>query len=174
MLAPDIETQLAAIESLLQDRSFALEMARWLDSAYYRGLGLEAPPFIEPGLVTDHEQESVGIRISFFKKLNTLSDRGCHSGGPLVIYNRVYGQTRQMGQDFIGEGPEYHSNGPFPGIERCGYGPGNQVAIAERKQLFGAAKSYTAACRQDDDTGTVYFQNTGELPAGSGSVVNNR
>lgn len=44
----DIQAQFAALKTLLQDRSFALEMAAWTESAYYRGLGLEAPPFIEP------------------------------------------------------------------------------------------------------------------------------
>jgi hypothetical protein len=50
MLPSSIEAQCAALKTLLQDRDFALEMARWIDSAYYHGLGREAPPFVEPGM----------------------------------------------------------------------------------------------------------------------------
>lgn len=45
----DVETQMLKLKSLMQDPAFAREMAEWLEGAYYRGIGEEAPPFIEPG-----------------------------------------------------------------------------------------------------------------------------
>ncbi|MES2894060.1 MAG: hypothetical protein V4725_18715 [Bacteroidota bacterium] len=40
------EEQREKIRSLLQDSSFAYEMASWLDSCYYAGQGQTAPPFL--------------------------------------------------------------------------------------------------------------------------------
>lgn len=42
------EEQLAALQQLLQDPEFALEMASWLDAAYYKGQGEPVPDFIAP------------------------------------------------------------------------------------------------------------------------------
>ncbi len=48
------EAQLKALQTLLQSTDFALEMASWLDAAYYKGLGQTPPPFL-----TDEEQTKV-------------------------------------------------------------------------------------------------------------------
>jgi hypothetical protein len=45
----DAEAQMVRLKFLLQDPEFAREMAEWLEGAYYRGIGEQAPPFIEPG-----------------------------------------------------------------------------------------------------------------------------
>lgn len=79
-----------------------------------------------------------------------------------------------MGKNFIGKGAEYDGNGSLPGIESRGYGPGNQIPVTERQELLRAAEPLALACCEDDDTGMTDLQNTNILPAGSGSVVNNR
>jgi hypothetical protein len=42
------DAQLARLKTLLQDKSYALEMATWLDAAYYKGQGQTPPPFVKP------------------------------------------------------------------------------------------------------------------------------
>jgi hypothetical protein len=42
------QAQLDKLKSLLQDKGFALEMATWLDAAYYKGQGQTPPPFVKP------------------------------------------------------------------------------------------------------------------------------
>lgn len=56
---PSRETQLSRLKTLLQDRNFALEMATWLDAAYYKGQGQTPPPFVKPEEETATAAKSV-------------------------------------------------------------------------------------------------------------------
>ena len=51
--------QLLKLQSLLRDKDFALEMAEWLDAAYYKGQGQTPPPFLAPADETAVAQKSV-------------------------------------------------------------------------------------------------------------------
>ncbi len=44
----DSASQLETLKQLLQDPAFALEMASWLDAAYYKGQGEPVPDFLTP------------------------------------------------------------------------------------------------------------------------------
>lgn len=55
----DSATQLAELQRLLQDPLFALEMAQWLDAAYYKGQGADVPPFLAPEEETATKEKSV-------------------------------------------------------------------------------------------------------------------
>ena len=47
--ADTIKKQLAIIDSLLQDKQFAEDMAQELDAAYYKGIGETVASFLNPG-----------------------------------------------------------------------------------------------------------------------------
>lgn len=51
--------QLLKLQALLRDKDFALEMAEWLDAAYYKGQGQVPPPFVKPEDETATVQKSV-------------------------------------------------------------------------------------------------------------------
>jgi hypothetical protein len=51
--------QLARLQTLLRDQGFALEMAQFLDAAYYRGIGQAVPPFLKPEEETATAAKSV-------------------------------------------------------------------------------------------------------------------
>ncbi len=56
---PARDAQLARLKTLLQDKGFALEMATWLDAAYYKGQGQTPPPFVKPEEETATAPKSV-------------------------------------------------------------------------------------------------------------------
>lgn len=51
--------QLAQLQTLLQDPAFALEMAQWLDAAYYKGQGQAVPDFVSAEEETAVKEKSV-------------------------------------------------------------------------------------------------------------------
>ena len=53
------DLQLATLKALLQDPAFALEMASWLDAAYYKGQGEPVPDFLTPEDETAAKEKSV-------------------------------------------------------------------------------------------------------------------
>ena len=53
------EAQIAALKTLLQDPDFALEIAQWLDAAYYKGQGLDVPDFVSAEDETAVKEKSV-------------------------------------------------------------------------------------------------------------------
>ena len=57
----DLETaaQLTQLQTLLQDPAFALEMAQWLDAAYYKGQGQPVPDFVSAEEETAVKEKSV-------------------------------------------------------------------------------------------------------------------
>jgi len=55
----DLADQLQRLQALLQSKDFALEMASYLDAAYYRGQGQTPPPFIRPDEETATAPKSV-------------------------------------------------------------------------------------------------------------------
>ena len=55
----ETDAQLATLKTLLQDPAFALEMASWLDAAYYKGQGQPVPDFLTPEDETAVKEKSV-------------------------------------------------------------------------------------------------------------------
>ncbi len=58
-VASATDAQLATLKTLLQDPEFALEMASWLDAAYYKGQGEAVPDFLTPEDETAVKEKSV-------------------------------------------------------------------------------------------------------------------
>ena len=56
------DAQLATLKTLLQDKDFALEMASWLDAAYYKGQGAEVPEFLTEEDKSAVKEKSVTAR----------------------------------------------------------------------------------------------------------------
>jgi hypothetical protein len=76
--------QLARLQTLLRDQGFALEMAQFLDAAYYRGIGQAVPPFLKPEEDTataakSVREEKIAINLAGFYALEAgigyLSER---------------------------------------------------------------------------------------------------
>lgn len=57
--AATTNAELLRLQTLLQDPAFALEMAMWLDAAYYKGQGQEAPAFLSAEEETAVKEKSV-------------------------------------------------------------------------------------------------------------------
>jgi len=55
----ELTPQLKRLQALLQSQDFALDMASFLDAAYYRGQDQTPPPFLQPGEDTATIQKSV-------------------------------------------------------------------------------------------------------------------
>src|SRR5512138_2042783 len=51
--------QLKKLQTLLQSKDFALEIASWQDAAYYKGQGQTPPPFLKPEEETQMYDASV-------------------------------------------------------------------------------------------------------------------
>jgi hypothetical protein len=63
--------QLKRLQALLQSKDFALEMASYLDAAYYRGQNQTPPPFLGPGEDTamvpkSVKEEKIAINLAGF------------------------------------------------------------------------------------------------------------
>ena len=53
------ESQLRRVDQLLKDRTFAIEIAKHMEAAYYKGLQQNAPPFLKPGEDTSTVMKNV-------------------------------------------------------------------------------------------------------------------
>lgn len=83
--APDERgAQLLKLQGLLRDKDFALEMAEYLDAAYYKGQGQTPPPFVKPEDETataakSVKEEKIAINLAGFYALEAgigyLSER---------------------------------------------------------------------------------------------------
>lgn len=58
-VAPARLAQIATLQALLQDPDFALEIAAWLDAAYYKGQGQAVPAFLSAEEETAVQEKSV-------------------------------------------------------------------------------------------------------------------
>ena len=65
------EYQMDKLKQLMQSREFAVEMASWLEGAYYRGIGETAPAFIGAEMSDAQAQEKVAINLAGFYALET-------------------------------------------------------------------------------------------------------
>lgn len=68
------DAQLIKLQSLLRDKDFALEMAQFLDAAYYKGIGQAVPPFAKPEEETataakSVKEEKIAINLAGFYAL---------------------------------------------------------------------------------------------------------
>lgn len=115
--------QLKKLQTLLQSKDFALEMATWLDAAYYKGQGQTPPPFLKPEEETAVTQKSVkeqkiAINLAGFYALETgvgvISERtketpldiidgiakGTRSKDDMTTLSRLANATWKAGQPF--------------------------------------------------------------------------
>jgi hypothetical protein len=76
--------QLLKLQALLRDKDFALEMAQFLDAAYYKAQGQAVPPFVKPEEETSTaaksvKEEKIAINLAGFYALEAgigyLSER---------------------------------------------------------------------------------------------------
>ncbi len=95
------EEQLGTLQQLLQDPEFALEMASWLDAAYYKGQGEPVPDFIAPedeDAVKEKSvlEEKIAMNLAGFYAveagLGVLAERTGES--PVAILSEIVEGTR--------------------------------------------------------------------------------
>ncbi len=99
--ASDNVAQLARLQSLLRDTSFALDMAQSLDAAYHVGQGQPVPAFLKPEEMTatsskSVKEEKIAINLAGFYALEAgvgvLGERGRET--PLQIIDGIAAGTR--------------------------------------------------------------------------------
>jgi hypothetical protein len=92
------DAQLIKLQSLLRDKDFALEMAQFLDAAYYKGIGQAVPPFAKPEEETataakSVKEEKIAINLAGFYALEAgigyISERDGVS--PVQILQAIVG-----------------------------------------------------------------------------------
>jgi hypothetical protein len=95
------EAQLKKLQALLQSPDFALEMASWLDAAYYKGQGQTPPPFLtaeEETKTADKstKEEKIAINLAGFYALEAgigmLSEKTKET--PTAILESIVNGTR--------------------------------------------------------------------------------
>jgi hypothetical protein len=117
------EAQLKKLQALLQSPDFALEMASWLDAAYYKGQGQTPPPFLtaeEETKTADKsaKEEKIAINLAGFYALEAaigmLSEKtketpsaildsivkGTRSEADMLLISRFANATWKAGQPF--------------------------------------------------------------------------
>jgi len=115
--------QLRRLHALMQNRDFALEMATFLDLAFYRGQGQAAPPFLRPEEETatvrkSVKEEKIAINLAGFyaveSGLGVIMERtqelpldilesiagGRRSTGDMLLLARFANATWKAGQPF--------------------------------------------------------------------------
>ncbi len=119
----DLGDQLKRLQALLQSPEYALEMAAYLDSAYYRGQGQTPPPFLSPEEATaivskSVKEEKIAINLAGFyaveSGLGVISERtretpveilesiarGARSSDEMLLLARFANATWKAGQPF--------------------------------------------------------------------------
>jgi len=115
--------QFQKLQTLLRDQSFALEMAQYLDAAYYKGINQPVPPFLKPEEETATQpksvkEEKIAINLAGFYALevgiSAISDRtketpieildsitkGTRSKEDMLLLGRFANATWKAGQPF--------------------------------------------------------------------------
>ncbi len=99
--------QLSRLQALMQSRDFAVEMAMFLDMAYYRGQGQMPPPFLKPEEETatttkSAREEKIAINLAGFYAveagIGVISERTTDL--PLDILDSIAKGTRSQ-QDML-------------------------------------------------------------------------
>lgn len=115
--------QFQKLQTLLRDQNFALEMAQYLDAAYYKGISQPVPPFLKPEEETATQpksvkEEKIAINLAGFYALevgiSAISDRtketpieildsitkGTRSKEDMLLLGRFANATWKAGQPF--------------------------------------------------------------------------
>lgn len=115
--------QFQKLQALLRDQNFALEMAQYLDAAYYKGINQPVPPFLKPEEETATQpksvkEEKIAINLAGFYAvevgISAISDRtketpidildsivkGTRSKDDVLLFARFANATWKGGQPF--------------------------------------------------------------------------
>lgn len=95
---PTMEAQLEMLERILHDAEFAKAMAKWLNDAYYIGVGQTPPEFISTTDTPEQIKMKVAINLAGFYALESgigvLSERSGYT--PMEILDAI--RTNQLGE----------------------------------------------------------------------------